>query len=253
MIPHGGGDALFPENTMIAYERSLALGGDVVDIDVQMTADGVPIAFHDPSLDRTTNGTGAVARHTLAQVSTLDAGWDFSARGTHPFRGVGVRIPTVESILRKFPSRLTTLDLKDQRVAVVKPVCALLRRLRRTVNVYVGVDTAAQVRAFRASCPEVRTSATDDERQALRAARVTGDTSLPVTQIVSQPRFIGADGARRITSDYLAFSHARNVAVFTWVVDDPDDLRELIELGVDGIYTRRPDVMLRVLRELGRR
>src|SRR4051794_34313701 len=60
VIPHGGGDALFPEDTLYAYQHSRALGGDVIDADVQFSADDVPIAFHDETLERTTNGSGAV-------------------------------------------------------------------------------------------------------------------------------------------------------------------------------------------------
>ncbi|MEO7371730.1 MAG: glycerophosphodiester phosphodiesterase family protein, partial [Ilumatobacteraceae bacterium] len=81
--------------------------------------------------------------------------------------------------------------------------------------------------------------------------RAAQDTTFVTTQLVSQPEFIGSGGAKRITPDYLAFSHSKDIAVLTWVVDNPDDMHTLIDMGVDGIYTRRPDVMVKLLKTLG--
>jgi glycerophosphoryl diester phosphodiesterase len=237
VIPHGGGDGLFPENTLYAYEKSQALGGDVIDIDVFMAANNVLIAMHDDTLERTTNGRGSVAETTYNAISKLDAGWNFKSNGKFAFRNKGIKVPTIEAVLKRFPKTPTTLDLKDQRVAVVVPLCILLRKLKRASNVYIGVDTAEQVMAFRAACPEVSTSATDAERRVMRAARDANELSAD-------------DGTKRITAEYLAFSHAKGIAVLTWVVDDPKDMVELVNLGIDGIYTRRPDVLVRVLKDL---
>lgn len=87
----------------------------------------------------------------------------------------------------------------------------------------------------------------------MRAARDAGDLSFVTHQLVGQPRYLSDDGTKRITAEYLQFSHRMGVAVLTWVVDDPEQLRELISLGVDGIYTRRPDVMIDVLNAMGLR
>ncbi len=103
VIPHGGGDGEYPENTMLAWERSMAQGGDVVDIDVSMTADNIPIAFHDGTLERTTNGHGRVATSTYAELAKLDAGWNFKLKGKYPYRGKNVHIPTIESGPAKIP------------------------------------------------------------------------------------------------------------------------------------------------------
>ncbi len=249
VIAHAGGDALFPENTLLAYERSTALGSDVIDIDVQMTKDNALVALHDHTLDRTTNGTGSVHTKSWAQIRSVDAGYRFRSGDRYPFRGKGVVIPTVEELLIKFTNRLVTLDLKDQRTSLAKPVCALITRLNRFSTVYVGSDSNQQVVEFRKICPQLRTSGTSAERTLMRAARDKGDTSFKTRQLVSQPPFRGDDGRKRVTAESLRFSHALNIAVLTWVVDDPDDMRELVRLGVDGIYTRRPDVLVKVLAE----
>ncbi len=251
VIPHGGGDALFPEDTLFAYEHSMAMGGDVVDADVSLTADDVPIAFHDSTLERTTNGTGRVQDKTYAELAGLDAAWNFQIDGKHPYRGMGIGIPTIEAVLRAFPHTLVTLDLKDLRTEAVQPLCTLLRTLGRTSDVYIGVDAAEQVTLFRQLCPEVHTSGTDADRRAMRAARASGDTTFVTNQLVGQPEFRSADGTTRVTSDYLAFSHSKNIAILTWVVDDPKDMTDLIKMGIDGIYTRRPDLMVKLLRNMG--
>lgn len=251
VIPHAGGDGLFPENTLFAYEQSMAMGADVVDIDVRLAADGVLVAFHDSTVDRTTDGSGPMNALTSTELGELDAGWGFERDGDFPFRGSGITVPTVEEILRAFPDSPVTLDLKDAGPPPVQPVCDLLRRLDRTHDVYVGTETNDQTGVFRSTCPEVSTSGTREERQARRDALDAGAPTAPVAQLVSQPSFVGRDGQSSLTAEYLAFAHASGTAVLTWVVDDVDDLGTLINLGVDGIYTRRPDVMLDLLRKMG--
>jgi glycerophosphoryl diester phosphodiesterase len=246
VIPHAGGDGLFPENTLFAYRRSQELGGDVIDVDVRLARDRVPVAIHDSTVERTTGRRGVVAEMTSAELATLDAGWYFEREGEYPFRGQGVTISTVEEILLAFPDTLATLDLKDQRVELVQPVCDLLRRLDRIDDVYVGIDVDEQVVEFRRVCPEVATSGTSEERRIARAARETGDIDYTSAQLVSQPPFM-RDGVQVVTAETLAFSHRFDTAVMTWVIDDPADMSTLLELGVDGIYTRRPDVLLELI------
>jgi glycerophosphoryl diester phosphodiesterase len=252
VIPHAGGDGFYPEDTMVAWEHSMAEGGDVVDIDVSTSSDGVLIAFHDATLERTTNGAGPVAGKTWTELAKLDAGWGFKRNGAYPYRGKNVHIPTLEQVLRRFPKSLVTLDLKDQRASIVSPLCDLITRLGRTRDVYVGSDSNDQVLAFRKDCPSLRTSGTDAERSAMRAARNAGNTKFVTHQLVSQPSYLARDGTKRITAQFLAFSHRMDIAVLPWVVDNPNDLSDLIDLGVDGIYTRRPDLMVKLLRAKGK-
>ena len=252
VIPHGGGDGLFPEDTLLAYEHSTAMGGQVIDVDVRMSGDGVLIAFHDLMLERTTNGTGRVDTKSFAALTTFDAGWNFTLAGKHPYRGKNVHIPTLEALLRRFPGMLFTLDVKDERTLLVKPLCALITRLGRSNDLYIGTDSSAQVEGFRGTCPAVRTSGTDADRKAMRAAREAGDASFVAKQFVNQPEYRASDGTIRITPAYLAFAHSKGVAVLTWVVDDPKDMAALVAMGVDGIYTRRPDVLVKVLKDAER-
>lgn len=247
VIPHGGGDGRYPEDTMYAYEHSMREGGEVLDLDVQQTSDGVLVALHDATVDRTTNGTGQVSSMTFAELRKLDAGWRFSTGKTHPFRGRGLRVPSVREVLKRFPDQLATLDLKDPSVKVVQAICALATELKRTETMYVGVDFAEQVAEFRRRCPLLRTSGTDAERQLARTARDQGDLTFRSKQTVGQPSYLADDGTVRVTKETIDSAHARNVAILTYVVDDPKAMQDLVTAGVDGIYTRRPEMLARIV------
>lgn len=248
VIPHGGGDGLFPENTLLAFERTMAMGADVVDVDLRISGDGVVIAFHDATVDRITGATGTIDKLTYAQLGELDAGWAFTPAGSdgHPFRGQGVIIPTLEAILQRFPSALLSLDLKDETLAMVQPVCDLLRHYERFNDVFVGSNNDPQIVEFRVQCPDVRTSAIMNDVYAERDARASNDPNFVPAVTVNQPPF-RINGRDLVDSESLAWSHEHGVAILTWVVNDPADMQRLVDLGVDGIYTSYPDRLLKIL------
>jgi glycerophosphoryl diester phosphodiesterase len=246
VIPHGGGDGIYPENTMYAYERTMASGADVVDIDLRLTSDGVLVAIHDPTVTRTTGAQGVVAEMTYAQLRTLDAGWAFAKGTKHPFRGKGITIPTVESIVARFPSALLSFDLKDESIAMNAPVCALLKKYGRRSDVFVGSNNDRQILEFRRTCAGVRTSATMVDVYASRDARSKPDAVWVPEATVDQPPY-RIDGRTLVDAASLSWAHSHGVAILTWVVNDPKDMKRLVKIGVDGIYTSYPDRLLKVL------
>ena len=253
VIPHGGGDGLFPENTLLAYGKTMAMGADAVDVDLRISGDGVVVAFHDPTVDRITGTTGTVKKLTYAQLSALDAGWAFTTPGAdasrpdaHPYRGQGATIPTLESILQRFPTTLLSLDLKDESLDMVGPVCKLLRSHGRFNDVFVGSNNDPQIVEFRQQCPDVRTSAIMSDVYASRDARASGALDFVPVVTVDQPPFRIGD-RQLVDAESLAWSHDHGVAILTWVVNDEADMRLLIDLGVDGIYTSYPDRLLKLL------
>ena len=246
VIPHGGGDGLFPEDTMLAYERTMAMGADVVDVDLRLSADGVLVAIHDADTRRTTGQAGLVSAMTASQLRLLDAGWSFATSTSHPFRGRNVRIPTLDAILRRFPQALLSLDLKDESMTMIKPVCELLRLYNRRSNVFVGSNNDEQILNFRLQCNDVRTSATLVDVYASQAARNADAKDFVPAVVVDQPPYRIA-GRVLVDAASLAFAHAHAIAILTWVVNDPVDMKRLINLGVDGIYTSYPDRLLKLL------
>ena len=251
VIPHGGGDGLFPEDTLLAFERTIAMGADVVDVDLRISQDGVVVAFHDITVDRVTGASGAISAMTFEQLSKLDAGWSFTlpdgdSADAHPFRGKGVTIPTFESILQKFPTTLLSVDLKDESVDMVQPVCELLRQHQRSNDVFVGSNSDNQILEFRRKCPDVRTSAIMGDVYAARDARAGNDPNFVPAVTVDQPPF-RIDGRQLVDEASLEWAHQHGIAILTWVVNDVDDMKLLVDLGVDGIYTSYPDRLLKIL------
>lgn len=253
VIPHGGGDGLFPENTLIAFERTMAMGADVVDVDLRLSKDDVVVVFHDSTTDRITGTAGSVRAMTFGQLSKLDAGWSFTTAGddptsdeSHPYRGENVTIPTFASVLDAFPTTLLSIDLKDESLDMVQPVCDLLQDRRRFNDVFVGSNSDRQILEFRRQCPAVRTSAIMADVYASRDARASNDARFLPAVTVSQPPF-RRDSRQLVDAESLAWAHQHGVAILTWVVNDVDDMKLLVDLGVDGIYTSYPDRLLRIL------
>src|SRR5687768_6511151 len=129
LIAHRGGGGLAPENTMTAFRSSFELWNpDMFEFDVQATADGHCVVFHDPTVNRTTNGMGRLDQLTLAQLQSLDAGYRFTPDGgvTYPFRGKGARVPLFEEVLTAFPTMRLTVELKA--AAAQKPLFEIIER-----------------------------------------------------------------------------------------------------------------------------
>ena len=260
VIPHGGGDGLFPEDTMLAYDRTIAMGADMVDVDLRLSSDGVVIDFHDNTVDRMTGTSGNVGAMSFADLATLDAGYTFSPTETpansavsgapsdplHPFRGIGVRIPSFESVLQRFPNVPISIDLKDESTKMIAPVCSLLVRYHRVNDVFVGSNSDDQILQFRKDCPAVRTSATLADVIASRNAEAAGSTTFVPAVFVDQPPF-RRNGQDLVDATSLTWAHEHGVAIMPWVVNDEADMKLLIGLGVDAIYTSYPDVLLRLL------
>lgn len=181
----------------------------------------VVVALHDATVDRITGTAGSLREMTFEQLSELDAGWSFTTGvdGSHPFRDRDVKIPTFESILDGFPDTLLSVDLKDEALDMVEPVCSLLRDHGRFNDVFVGSNSDA---------------------------RATNAPDFVPAVTVDQPPF-RIDGQQLVDADSLAWAHQHGIAILTWVVNDVDDMKLLVDLGVDGIYTSYPNRLLKIL------
>ncbi len=243
VIAHAGGEGLGPENTIEAMERSLAAGADALEVDLRMTADGVIVARHDRDVAVTTDGSGNVDELTWADVQRLDAAatWD----GPPVAAPTPVRVPSLEQILVRFAGVRIALELKQTKPSMAGPLCSLLRRTRSSERVYLSANDDAAVYAARDACPEVLITTTYRDLADMRAARAAGVAWCAPSPIGQPPYREGRFDERRVRE-----SHDRGMAVYTWTVDDPETLRELARAGVDGVYTRRPDIARAVFDEL---
>ena len=219
----------------------------MIELDVHASADGHCVVIHDPTLERTTNGRGPVAEHTLAQLQSFDAGYHFSPDGgaTHPFRGQGVRIPTIEEVLAELPQMRLTVEVKT--AAAQQPLFAAIERARATDRVIA----AGERRMFRTQFASYRGCISAAREDALRyyilhRLRLGFLPTLRVDAVQTCEML----GRRRVLTPRLIKDlHKLGIAVHVWTVNEVADLHRLLDWNVDGILTDYPDRLARVLHE----
>ena len=254
VIAHRGGRALRPENTLAAFEHAAALGVDVLEMDVRATADGQIVVLHDATVDRTTDGRGPVAALKLEALQGLDAGYRWTGDGgrTFAYRGQGIRVPTLAEVFARFPGRRMNIELKPAEPAFAVSVCRLVREHGRQDLVLVASMQDDALAAFREACPEVATSMGPAEGRWFYVAHFVhlARAISPRAAALQAPYLLG--GREAITGSLVEAAHARNVRLHAWTVNDEPVMQRLIALGVDGIITDRPDVLLSRLGRLRR-
>lgn len=253
VIAHRGGAGLAPEGTLALLRQVDGLGVDVLELDVRPSADGALVVFHDRRVERTTDGRGPVDSLSLARLRALDAGWAWTGDGgaTHPWRGRGLSIPTVEEVLDAFPGRRLLLELKSPDDEAARTLCGALRgRERRAI---VASFHGGALDAFRRACPAVATSAATGEAFAFwLLARLRLDALYaPAFDALQVPERFG--WLTVVDRPFVERARRHGVPVQVWTVDRQDDMARLLDLGVSGIVTDRPDRLLALLQARGQR
>jgi glycerophosphoryl diester phosphodiesterase len=249
-IAHRGGAREAPENTLDAFRAAAALGYAHMETDTRVTRDGVAVAFHDESLDRTTDLRGPVAALTIEEVQAADAGYRFSPdKGTtFPFRGRGVRIPRLDELLHELPQARFTVDPKED--AAVEPLAAVLDELDAWERVCVGSFSDRRLRRIRElgrgrACTSMGPAAV----ALARLASVAGRMPRLGAQAIDVPVRTGA--VRIVTARFVAAAHHAGLRVNVWTIDDEQAMHELLDLGVDGIMTDCPILLREVFAARG--
>ncbi len=250
VIAHQGGEELWPSNTMYAFERAAALGVDVLEMDLHVTADGALVLMHDETVDRTTDGTGRLEQMTLAEVKALDAGyyWTDDEGQTYPFRGQGITVATLEELFQAFPDMPMNIEIKlVENIPVVEPFCQMIRQYGKQDQILVASFHEDAMSEFRAACPEVATSASQNEVINFFARHFVGLAASysPPAQAVQVPEY--RSGIHILTPRFVEDAHSRGMDVHVWTVNEAEDMQRMIDLGVDGIITDRPDILLELL------
>ncbi len=249
VFAHRGGGGLIPENTLEAFLYSAQMGVDVLELDVHATSDGTLVVLHDAAVDRTTDGRGLVNELTVEAVKKLDAGYLFSTDGnrTFPFRGRGIKVPTLREIFDALPRMTFNIEPKQHAPSIIKPFCALLRERKMADKTIVGSFNQATIDEFRRECPEVATSASPSEVSRFLALSKAGlaDSYNPPMQALQVPENLGA--LQVVSKDFVEAAHRRNLKVHVWTINETADMQRLVEMNVDGIMTDYPDRLLNLL------
>jgi glycerophosphoryl diester phosphodiesterase len=249
VIAHRGGADVWPEETILAFDNAAKLGVDVLELDVHATADGRVICMHDENVERTTDGVGLVREKTFAELQALDAGAKFTTDGgkTFPYRGTGLKVPTLEEVLRKFPSMHFTVEIKQFKPSIVDAVIAVIEATGMSEKVVVASFDDDTVRDVRAKRPSFATSLAAGE--IIRFMQLLSEEDVaaykPPARLV-QPPFAA------ITQERMRIANQLGMRIHVWTVDDRADMERMWKLGVHGIMTDVPELLMTVTREAGR-
>jgi glycerophosphoryl diester phosphodiesterase len=240
VIAHRGASAYAPENTLPAFELAVRQGADALELDVRLTRDGAAVVLHDATLDRTTNLAGPVRARTLAELRAADAGHRFTPdRGrTRPFRGAGVRIPTLAEVLWSFPSAPVMIEVKEPEVQdAVRRVLVEENAAGRCVMASEHLGALELFREEPFAC-----GASGPEISALYWSVVLRRRRPPCRhRLLSVP--LRYRGLTVPTRRFVAAARRLGCPVHVWTVNRAATARRLWARGVAGIVTNVPDVI----------
>jgi glycerophosphoryl diester phosphodiesterase len=226
------------ENSLLAFRHAVGLGYTYLETDVHATRDGGLFAFHDAALDRVTGHTGALADLTTAEVGRA-------------LIGGREQIPTMADLLEEFPKVRFNIDLKSD--AAVEPLAALVATAGAQDRVCVGSFSQQRLDGFRRLVGRrVATAAGPLEvglYRALPLARMVGALARRGAAALQIPQ--QRKGVTILTRGLIRRAHALGVHVHVWVVDEPQQMHDLLDLGVDGLMTDRTDLLREVLLDRG--
>ncbi|HKJ37838.1 MAG TPA: glycerophosphodiester phosphodiesterase [Anaerolineales bacterium] len=254
VIAHQGGDGVWPGDTMYAFEKAVEIGADVLEMDAHITKDGHIVLMHDETVDDTTDGTGSIEEMMLDELKQLDAAYDWSNDGgqTYPYRGQGIQVPALAELFEKFPQMRYVIEIKLTENPMDGPFCDLIRQYNMQDKVLVASFHDEAMQNFRETCPEIATSASRGEVTKFVLLGKVFLSGLVAPEYESiQPPFDPEDSMNIpiMTKRFIRESHAKNIAVEPWTVDDPELMKQYIDWGVDGIITDRPDLMMEILNQ----
>jgi glycerophosphoryl diester phosphodiesterase len=249
---HRGASARAPENTLEAFRLAVEAGAGGLELDVRMTRDGEVVVIHDATVDRVTDGSGAVAGMTLDEVRRFDAGYSFSPDGgrTFPYRGRGVRIPTLAEVYEEFPDAYVNADIKEAQPEAEEAVLSVIQDAAAEGRTLVASTDHAVLRRFRkVSGGHISTGAS---RREIAAFYVLSRLHLealvsPAYEALQVP--VEHRGIKLVTPRFVRAAHSRGVRVDVWTINDVAEMNQLLDLGVDVIMTDRPEVLESLLRE----
>ncbi len=246
-IAHRGGSTLHPENTFAAFDWARDCGVDALECDVHLSRDGDVVVIHDPTVDRTTDGTGEVCALTSAELARLDAGFQFGPDRGYPFRHQGIGVPRLGDLLARYPDLPVIIEIKGERPLVGERTLDVVREAGAADRVIIGGFSQVVLDAVRRRAPEVATGATQREaRAALTRAYVgLGPWRAPF-RVLQMPFWL--NGRQIFRRSFVRAVRRGKRPVHAWIVNEPDQMRRLIAWGVTGIISDRPDVAVEEVR-----
>ena len=232
---HRGGAGVFPENTLPAFQNAVNSGYKYLETDVHSSKDGEVFAFHDDSLDRVTEHSGKISELTSKEISNIQID-NFA------------KIPTLLELLETFPEAKLNIDPKAD--SVVQPLTDLLKHTNSVSRVCIGSFSDKRIKHIRKELGSgLCVSAGPKKVVKFLAGKFTFSKFKSDYHCLQVPQRSGP--VRIITHDFVKRAHSRGLQVHVWTVDNPYEMNELLDLGVDGLMTDEPSILKNVLIERG--
>ena len=237
ILAHRGARRVAPENTLPAFARALEMGADGIELDVHLSRDGQLVVIHDFGLETTTNGLGPVEALSAAELALLDAGSHFGPE----FAGTGV--PTLGQVFDLVGDRCRiNVEIKSEHATggpAVEPLAEMIRSRNLHDQVIVSSFNPISLVKMRWTDPKVELGLLLEEELPphLRFAWFTP---------ILQPQAVHP-AAGMVDAAFMQWARARNCAVNVWTVNDVDEARALVTLGVDALISDVPDLMIAAL------
>jgi glycerophosphoryl diester phosphodiesterase len=225
-LGHRGASGYAPENTMAAFRLCMEMGSDGLEFDVQMTKDGVPVVIHDEKLLRTTGAPGTVNQYTWREIQSLDAGLWLDAKWQ------GERIPALEKVLAEFSGAYLNIEIKNSILpyeGLEEKVIYLIDRHCSPLNVIVSSFNHHSIRRISSIFPHIPTGYLFDKPAELAVETILGTSTAAV-----HPAFA------YLTKESVRDYHQHGFKVNTWTVNSTEDMKQMIDMGVDAIITNYP-------------
>jgi len=236
VLAHRGASASAPENTLAAFNLAFEMGADGLELDVTLSQDGVPIVIHDDTVDRTTNGKGAVKELTLEQIKQLDASYKFEK-----YRGE--TIPTLAEVLRAFGQRgIVNIELKSKTLktdSIEAATLAVIEDTGTADNVIISSFNPFALQRMHALEPRL-------PRGLLYARHLPIYLRRAWLRPLARPTALHPHYSM-IDAKYVVWARRKGLKINTWTTDDPAEMQRLMNLGVDAIMTNKPDVLRQVV------
>ena len=234
---HRGAREVAPENTLAAFQAALAMDADGIELDVMLSADGVPVVIHDFTLERTSNGQGQVGERTLAQLQALDAGSYFAPRFAEE------RLPTLAQVLDALGGSLRiNIELKSRTWAetgLEKSVAELVAQRGLNSSVIVSSFNPLSLWRMRRINPRIARGLLYERHMPLCLRRAWAAPFLGLNAVHPQ--------AGMVDAAYMRWARGKRYRVNVWTVNEPAEMERLLALGVDTLITDRPDVARKVV------
>ena len=256
-IAHRGGRRIRPEHTLLAYDQALEDGADILELDVGETSDGALVVMHDDEVDRTTDCTGLIKEMTFAEIRECDAGYEFTPDDgeTYPYRGTGLVVPTLQEVFDRYPDVAFIIEIKQETPSIVDNFVQTLRD-SGVEDKMIGSQFSDDVLAeLRAAAPEIATNTGVNETLVFwgKAFDDLDPEYEPPAEFLQVPTQF--DVGDRIVDvlhpGFVPRAHELDMYVHVWTINDEQEMRDLIALGVDGIMTDDPPLLTKVINELG--